>query len=183
MPGAFWQSGDVDWSRAGLMAIGFEGFVHFEDLPQRSVPRQPGVYVVLREAHDVPAFRDVNPAGWFKGKNPTVALRVLTGAWVPEADVVYIGKAGAGKDGRRGIRKRLDEFRRHGAGEAVGHWGGRFVWQLADSADLRVAWLPTGDGNAETLEARLIAQFVADFGARPLANRQRGSSRPSRGAT
>lgn len=169
----------MDWSRDGLIAAGFEGFVRFEDLPQTSVPLEPGVYVVLRESDAAPEFRETNPAGWFKGKDPSVAPQTLAGVWVPDSAVVYIGKASAGAKGRRGLSKRLEEFRGYEAGKPVGHWGGRYVWQLGDSDRLRVAWLRTRDDQAEALEATLISQFIADFGARPFGNRKRGTTRVS----
>ena len=170
----------MDWSRDGLTAAGLEGFVRFEDLPQASVPQEPGVYVVLRESVAAPEFREMNPAGWFKGKDPTVAPQVLAGVWVHGSAVMYIGKANAGAKGRRGLRKRLDEFRQHGVGKPVGHWGGRYVWQLADSDRLLVAWLRTPDDQAEAREATLISQFVDDFGALPFGNRKRATIRAHR---
>jgi hypothetical protein len=72
---------------------------------------------------------------------------------VPGAEVVYIGKA---DDAGR----RLKQFARFGAGEPVGHWGGRYIWQLADSSELLVAWHAISwEELARDYEKRLLARF------------------------
>lgn len=165
-------------TRAELEAAGFIGFVPFAELPTSSVPTKPGVYAVLRLTNTAPTFRTVSPAGWFKGRDPSTATEVLESKWVPDIEVLYIGKATGGKDGRRGLRKRLEEYRRHGAGEAIGHWGGRYIWQFADADRLLVAWLETPQRDAGDVEAELIAAFRDRTGALPYANLNRGRHRP-----
>lgn len=162
----------MEWTRAGLAAAGFQGFSTLADLDESSAPPEPGVYAVLRPSVELPVFRAESPAGKFKGKDPTVPVTALAEAWVPGVAVLYLGKAG----GRKGLSRRLGEYRRHGSGRRVGHWGGRFIWQLVDSADLLVAWKATPDTDPEQVEAELIAAFVSQYGQRPFANRKLGRS-------
>ncbi|WLF51535.1 hypothetical protein [Rhodococcus opacus] len=160
----------MKWTQDALIDAGFTGFVRFSELPTSQAATDPGVYVVIRLAETDPEFLQQSPAGWFKGKDPSVPVATLENAWVPSSPVVYLGKANGGATGRRGLRKRLDEYRRHGAGEPVGHWGGRYIWQLADSEELVVGWKPTADTDARTLERHMIAEFSSDHAKRPFAN-------------
>lgn len=88
--------------------------------------------------------------------------------------MLYIGEAAVGQSRRRGLRKRLDEYRRHGAGNAAPHQGGRFIWQLKDSDTLLVGWLPTPNDDPAVVEARMLTDFVNAYGTLPFANRIRG---------
>lgn len=131
-----------------------------------TVPGAPAAYVVYRSSSSPPSFLARNPGGRHKGKDPTVAGGLLEAAWVPGAHAVYIGKADV-------ANRRLKQFARFGAGEPVGHWGGRYTWQLADSARLLVAWHAISwPEMARDYEKRLLAAFGAMYrGARPFANR------------
>ena len=165
---------DSSFDRLALEELGFEGFVPLLGLDTRLVPRDPGVYCVLRQESEPPQFVDASPAGWFKGKDPSVGLDRLEANWVPGATVVYIGKASLRRSGVSALRKRLDEYRRHGSGEPVGHWGGRFIWQLADAQDLLICWRPSGDADAEDIESEMLKQFAEHHGALPFANLKKG---------
>src|SRR6476620_9117777 len=81
----------VTWTQNDLVEDGFSGLVRFAELPGTSVPAAPGVYVIVRPTRTDPAFLDKSPAGWFKGKDPSVPLAALENAWVPRSEVVYIG--------------------------------------------------------------------------------------------
>lgn len=164
----------MDWTAEGLRDSGYEGFVRLATMDRTVVPKEPGVYVVLREPGSGPQFLGESEAGRFKGKDPTVSRTKLEAAWVDGAVVLYIGKASGGRSGRRGLRKRLGEYSRHGAGEPVGHWGGRYIWQLADRDELVVAWKPTPETDPEVVESALITEFTDQHGARPFANRKGG---------
>jgi hypothetical protein len=156
------------WQRSDLAAAGFMGWRTWDELRGshlRDVPGGPAVYVVYRTSITDPTFLATNPGGRFKDRDPTVAVETLTGKWVAGAHVVYIGKADQ-------AQRRLREFSRFGAGEPVGHWGGRYIWQLADSDELLVAWHPiTWEEAAREYEVRLLRRFAnVHDGRRPFAN-------------
>ncbi len=152
------------WTRAALEADGFTGWTPFAQLKTTRPPRVPGVYVVLRAASTPVEFLQASIGGWFKGLDPTVAQEILEADWVDGATVVYVGKA-------KNLRTRLGQYRRYGEGKPAAHQGGRYIWQLADSSELLVAWLPSLDEAPQILETRLIAAFrAAHSGYRPFAN-------------
>lgn len=160
-------------SIADLRSAGFVGFSSVRELTATrlsAVPELPGVYVVMREAAGPPVFLAASPAGHFKGRDPSLPTQELEHAWVAGSPVVYIGKAGGtGTDAT--LRERLRCFLSFGRGARAAHWGGRATWQLADAADLLIAWRPTAGEEPRDVERRLIADFVAKYGRRPVANR------------
>ena len=158
-----------------LKAEGFQGFVRMRALMEGSIilPDLPGVYVVLYTKGEHPQFLDEGTGGFFKQRNPNVALDELEANWVDNAQIVYIGKAGTHtKPSSATIRSRLSQYIRFGLGQSVGHWGGRYIWQIRESQDLLVCWKPTED-EPRDVERAMIAQFKsAHHGCRPFANLQ-----------
>jgi hypothetical protein len=157
----------VAFTRPGLIAAGFEGFVTFAALRAdmfAGVPAAGGAYVVLREDATLPPFLSTNPGGRFKGKDPTVAQIELQACWVPGAQVLYIGKA-------NDLRRRLRQYSRFGAGQAVGHWGGRLIWQIAEADQLVIGWRQVDAAQSPAdLERDLLRDFHAQYGSLPFAN-------------
>lgn len=152
------------FDRSRLTADGFAGWVTFENIRHADpCPDVGGVYVVTRTEDCDPCFLDRSCGGWFKDRDPTVSFSVLEANWVPDAEVVYIGKA-------NNIRRRLREFAKFGAGQRIGHWGGRLIWQLEESSKLLVSWKPTPGLDPLAHEAQLLAQFRAEYGKSPFAN-------------
>jgi hypothetical protein len=154
----------------GLRGVGFTGFEPVHSLRESrlaAVPAKPGIYAVLCLVNGEPSFLARSSAGQYRGRNPTVAESVLRSAWVPGAFVVYLGKASTS------LRTRLGAYLAHGAGRSAGHWGGRFIWQLADSGNLAVAWRIELHRSPREVERELIAQFEVEHQRRPFANRVR----------
>lgn len=138
--------------------------VNHEEIPERA-----GIYKVLRPNLEPPSFLPRSPAGWFKGKDPTVSQDDLQKRWVPGAEIIYIGKAG-GKSQDTTLRSRIKTLLDFGKGHPVSHWGGRYIWQLKDADDLVICWETTGTDDPSVVEKRLLEEFRNDYGMLPFAN-------------
>lgn len=159
------------WSRSGLEKVGFEGFVTFRELKAVKPPQEPGVYIVLRPGDEPPGFLERTVAGSRAGIDQSVPTSLLSAKWVPGAEVIYIGRSERRKNGNA-LRSRLAEYRRLGEGKDSPHRGGLYIWQLADHDELKVCWKPVPNEEVKGEEARLIAEFVVEYGSRPFANRR-----------
>lgn len=158
-----------------LKRDGFAGGVtirHLQDSRCRDLPAKQGVYVIVRDKQTPPTFLLTSVGGFFKGKNPTVAVDELQSKWVTGTPVVYIGKAG-GDVSRATLKSRLWQYMQFGQGKDIGHWGGRYIWQLDDNKDLNV-WWKTTDRDAETVECELLNEFIKDYIRLPYANLKMG---------
>ena len=77
------------------------------------------------------------------------------------AEIFYIGKATS-------LRSRVGQPVRFGGGSPVGHWGGRYLWQLEGAESFIVAWRTIPQ--SEAAEREMIEAFRTAFGALPFAN-------------
>ena len=156
-----------------LKALGFEGFKSMGELmagAKSLIPAQMGVYVVLRESNSEPQFLEEGTGGFFKRKNPNVSISELQSNWIEETSIVYIGKAGGTKCSAT-LNKRLGLYLRFGQGANVGHYGGRYIWQLQDSRDLIVCWKRLYSEEPLEVEQQMIEDFKSSHsGRRPFAN-------------
>jgi hypothetical protein len=163
------MAGDFD-SVEGLRAMGFEGFASVRDVRRddcRSLPRENGVYVLVRAREGEPRFNARGTAAFWRGQNPNLKVEDLATRWVPGAILVYVGRA-AGTGVRGKLQQRVKRLLRFGEGKNVAHWGGRYVWQLTDAYDLQVAWKVCKD--AVRQEVALLGAFEARHDAPPFAN-------------
>jgi len=147
---------------------GFKGFIRVGQLMENGcsiIDDAPGVYLILRRSNEPPIFFEKGTGGWFKGIDPNVPISVLKEKWVEGTEIMYIGKAGTS------LRKRLRAYMRFGDGIDAPHKGGRYIWQLADSRELRVCWkaLPAAV-NSEMVEMLMIGKFLDKYGKLPFAN-------------
>ena len=146
---------------------GFSGFVSVAKLREDScsIPLGAGVYLVVRETNAAPRFLSEGTGGYFKKKNPNVSIEELQANWVDDSCVLYIGKA-------KSLRNRLTQYIKFGEGRSVGHWGGRYIWQLEDADNLLFCWRAVKESeDAEEFESELIADFNVQYGGfRPFAN-------------
>ena len=145
-----------------------EGFNRFETVEKlmrnpKLKKKKKGVYVVLYTTGTYPIFLQVGTGGFYNDKDPNVSIEELETNWIDGEQVIYIGKATS-------LRNRLSQYMRFGSGKKVGHKGGRYIWQLKDSANLIVCWKRTKE-NPRDVEKEMIAEFkLSHQGRRPFAN-------------
>ncbi|KQN90846.1 hypothetical protein [Arthrobacter sp. Leaf69] len=157
-------------NRQSLKQDGFTGFRQLADLEINRIPQKPGIFVVLQPEGFRPQFLARSTAGIFKKKDPTLKPEALTAEWVDGAEVLYVGKAGPGSKGNRGLRRQIQEFVDFGKGKPPGHWDGRLIWQLAAVGNLIIAWKMLPAEELSAAEAGYHAGFVEEYGRLPFAN-------------
>jgi hypothetical protein len=154
-----------------IMDSGFVGFkTVFELWSDISViPNEKGIYLIINPECSMKTFLSQGVGGYFKGKEPNVSLQQLDEKWINDCHILYIGKAG-GNASTATLRKRLKQYMDFGKGKPVGHYGGRFIWQIANHKNLIVAWKTTPASDPREEEKKLIQEFAKYYGKIPFAN-------------
>jgi len=154
-----------------IKAAGFKGFKTISELwcDTSEIPDMKGVYLVLTPSIEQPKFIFPGVGGFFKDKNPNKPTDELKMNWVDNSNVIYIGKAGS-LNGQATLKKRIKQYLRFGQGKKVGHWGGRFIWQLSNHEELMFCWKEIPNQDPRVVERELISSYLKQFGCRPFAN-------------
>ena len=105
-----------------LKKAGFEGFLSVAALRKSNlaqVPKEPGVYLFLATDSATPQFNVKGTGGFFKNRDPNVAIDELSNNWVHGALIVNIGKAGGGRT-KATLQGRLRQYLKFGDGSPSG---------------------------------------------------------------
>ncbi len=157
-----------------LKKLGFVGFKTVQELMKscRDIPKEKGVYVVLRAKEDHPVILEKRPFDCQEERYRSYTKTELEDHWVEGTHIVYIGKAG-GPGMKAGLNKRLSSYIRFGKGKKAAHGGGRSIWQLSDAHELLVCWRVLSKEEPRDVEENMISEFRIDHnGQRPFANRK-----------
>lgn len=154
-----------------LQSNGFEGFKSIAHYTNNldELPRQRGVYILINPSKDEPQFLTIGTGGYFKGQNPNVDKATLVSAWVTLLPIVYIGKAGT-LTGKATLHSRIKQYLQFGNGKNVGHWGGRYIWQLKDASSLLICWKSLNNKEPRIVEHFLLSKIMEHYGKLPFAN-------------
>lgn len=163
----------ITFSADELASEGFEGFLTIGQLHRSGcfeVPDERGVYVVLRRGEAPHTILKRSHAPAWRGQDPTRPVDELTARWLDRTALLYVAAA-PGSGVRHRLRQRLKRMLRFGHGSVVGHWGGRYLWQLGESSRLVLAWRTCRDDeDPRALADELLRRFEAVHHARPFAN-------------
>ena len=158
-------------SLESIKQSGFLGFKKIKDLKSDPswIPSTKGVYLVLRPDNSPVEFVKIGTGGFFKGKDPNVSVDELKNNWIEETQIVYIGKAG-GSSSDATLYSRLKQYLNFGQGINVGHWGGRYIWQIKNINDFLICWKTLPNDEPAEIESELLSQFHKQFNSLPFAN-------------
>ncbi len=162
-------------SPSSFRALGFSDSKTISNLQAScgAVPQTSGVYLVARESNEPVRFLKHSTGGHFKRRDPSVLIERLERRWMTKPRVLYIGKAG-GAIQKSNLRERIHSYMQFGLGNPCSHWGGRYIWQLADAKNLIVYWRPTLSAEEPSkLESVLLDAFIRSYGRLPFANLRR----------
>ncbi|RYG23123.1 MAG: hypothetical protein EOO01_44555 [Chitinophagaceae bacterium] len=150
---------------------GFTGFQTIERLwrDHSILPDKPGVYVILHPENASVSYMTQGVGGFFKRRNPNIAVEQLQSRWIDDCAVLYIGQAG-GNGSTSTIKKRIKQYLDFGKSLPVGHYGGRYIWQLSHHPQLIVACKEIKGADARLEEKLLLTEFVNYYGRLPFAN-------------
>ena len=164
---------NMNFNRTDLELSGFKGFVQISSLKKdrcREVPKNKGIYVVYFESNQGPKFLAKSIGGRHKGQDPTVEISVLKKNWVDGAKALYIGQAG-GKGSKATLSSRLKQYMDSGdKNKTSGHWGGRYIWQIAESDNFLIAWRSEEEHDPRDVEDELLTSFYKQYCCLPFAN-------------
>lgn len=138
-----------------------------------------GVYVVVYKKKGIPDFKDLGsgPEIWHN-KKVNVSVEKLGDNWITfkngDEHIIYIGRAGGGNT-KTNLRKRIRQYILFGLGHQIAHYGGRYIWQIANPRDLEIYW-ESVDLPVER-ERNLLDQFKKEHNQRlPFANLKSGDN-------
>jgi hypothetical protein len=150
-----------------LKEIGFVGFRSIKDLTTNStdISDESGVYLVLYLSGERPDFVPTGVGGFYKENDPNMSIAELESRWVEDTVVIYIGQTG------NSLRRRITQYMRFGQGNSVGHYGGRYIWQIRGYQKLVLCWLAcSGEEDAKQMEGEVLREFKGIYGRLPFAN-------------
>lgn len=168
------KRGKMDYNNIEeIKEVGFKGFESVKKLRKNSsrIPQDKGVYLVLKPQDMDVKFLETGTGGHFKDKDPNVSIDKLKAKWIEDTLVLYVGRTG------RTLYERINELLRFGQGENIGHWGGRYLWQINHSEELVICWKEMQDEDPEEIWKQLLWDFESVYSKLPFANLQRPSDK------
>ncbi|MCL4547124.1 MAG: hypothetical protein M1495_00965 [Bacteroidetes bacterium] len=150
---------------------GFCGFKKISELRLdfSSIPKTKGVYLVLRPKNSEVEFVEKGTGGFFRDINPNVDVSELKKKWLEKANIIYIDNAGDSESDAT-LYSQLKQYISFGQGNKVGHWDGRYIWQIKDIDDYIICWKELPKDWPTGVKLNLMELFWQKYDSLPFAN-------------